>query len=113
MRIFISLIVIGCTGKGEEPPPVTIDLKSKTNEVAPSARDVISVPGGQVVVGPRRIPPVSVGYRVEPKPDMHPKGRAGAPSVEPAPWVSMGGHGLKPASPPLPRVRNVLTVLTC
>ena len=96
MRVFIPLIVLGCVGKDEGPPKVTVEPKSDAKGVAPSARDVILIPGGQVVVGPRRIPPVSEGYRVEPRPDMQPPEGGGSASQEPAPWVSLGGHGLRP-----------------
>ena len=95
MRIFIVLNLMGC---GEETALVSQDAvkpPSQSNTVAPIVRDVISISGGQVVMGPRRIPPVSEDYRIQPRPNRMGNERMVSEVVEAAPWVSLGGHGLK------------------
>ena len=88
---------MGCGGE-PEPPPTESVAETTPKSVVPIARDVVAIPAGQVVIGPRRIPPVSEGYRMTPKGDTKPPRREAGDRVEAAPWISMGGHGLPPRS---------------
>ena len=99
MRLFFALMVVGC---GTEPVPAATDPKTESTASStlstgarPVARDVVKIPAGTVTMGPRRLPAVSDAFRM-PAGGSHPVAEVVPEKVEPAPWVSMGGHGLPP-----------------
>ena len=97
MRVFIPLIWIGCGGQPEQASSKSA-TDSTPKSTSPVARDVVTIPAGQVLIGPRRIPPVSEGYRITPKDGMKQPKQGELGRVEAAPWISLGGHGLQPRS---------------
>ena len=97
MRVFLALMLLGC---GEEPAVEVASPALEPESAAPPqagarpvARDVVKVAGGLVTMGPRRLPAVSEAFRMPAK-GRPPAKPMASEKVEPAPWVSMGGHGL-------------------
>ncbi len=97
MRVFLTLMLLACgedpAVEGASPAPAPVVAAQPPAGSRPVARDVVKVAGGLVTMGPRRLPAVSEAFRM-PANGRPPASSVAPEKVEPAPWVSMGGHGL-------------------